>query len=1093
MKKDYVGYTTGKIHDSDHNNFFQINNYVKIDRIECYYSEKEGIYGFFPFYKNETLNKKILKLEDSFYMDFKQTYLPKLIEKFKDPEDKLQVLTINLLNGDEITGIVASYDDDKKKITALKIKTNNKNYKLGKVSDLNDKENPKTIQKAEHFIPGFKTCYITEKNDVCFLSYVKVYYGNESNLKFYYLDHQSKFTSIIDKQIDCWLKVLSIIFRILFWIILIAFPFLFYYYKSQNLYRGELTIPKEWGGLDNPVKIYTDSYGFYHIKAESRRDGFFAIGFLHAKDRLWQMDFNRRVGRGRLSEIFGEKSLPIDSFIRSIGLNEMSLRFQNDIIESNFAHINEIGSYIDGINYFANNFILPIEYQMMNVKWDDWVLADTIGIFNIMTLTLNHDWNMEIWYKMLEENIGKEFADLVFNFRDINYPFWNETIVNDEELIKLNLHKHRKLNDVIIKAEREMHSSMSVENQSKNQSNIVIETKDEELDENDFILKEKDENIKEKIKVDFKIDNPSEDKAHPFEATMAEMITTVFNNEAASNSWVISGKYTESGFPILANDPHLSNSIPGVFYHLKLYLPNYTLVGSTIPGNPLIFIGSNKNISWGFTTENSDTVDICEEKIEDDFYIYENKKTKITTTKETIFIKNSDPQIIEVKWTRNGPLIKNQLPKELISINLNYKPDTPISLRLPFYYFPYTNLEFFYALNYAEKPSDFLDVSRKLISPNLNLIYATTNKEIGWTPVGLFPVKNYKNRFCRGYSEEDDIIKYIKRVDLPILKNPEKGFIVTANNKFAHFNYTYNLHGFHNHVRAYRIRQLIEEKILTNKKLSIKDNMEIAGDLKDSLAENILPKLLKIVERSSKSDAKTIKYFKELSDWDFIMSKESNIPTIWSVLELNIGMHLIPKKVTERKAKGLISMLHYWNFVSGMIDKIYIGEKIEIKQCALLTGNMNCEKYLVYIFANLDEYLTEGGFKSIDGIILNWGELKFNHYPHAPFDSFPFLNKIFSRNIFTGGNRNTVKISRGTFNHEKGQFISTQSPRMRIISDMKDPTNPYIMLDSGNSGSIFNKFYDNLLEKSENMEYHKIEEIDFKILSSINENLITLK
>jgi penicillin amidase len=1090
MKKDYVGYTTGKIHDTDNYNFSQINNNVKIDRIECYYSEKDGIFGLFPFYKNDTFNMKILKLEDSFYKDFKQTYLPKLKEKLKYHEDKLEVVTIDFLNGEEITGILASYDESKKKITALKIKTNKKNYKIGKVSDLNDKEILKSLHKAEHFIPGFKTCYITEKNDVCFLSYVKVYYEHESNIKkFYNLRDQSKFPSIIDKQINCWLRVMTIISKILFWIILFAFPILFYYYKSQNLYRGELIIPKEWGGLDNPVKIYTDSLGFYHIKAESTRDGFFAIGFLHAKDRLWQMDFNRRVGRGRLSEILGEKSLPIDTFIRSIGLNEMSLRFENDIVESNFDHVSQIGSYIDGINYFANNFILPIEYQIMNVKWENWELADTIGIFNIMTLTLNHDWNMEIWYKMLEESIGKEFADLVLNFRDVDYPFWNETIVNDEELVKLNLHKHRKLNDEIIRAERGIPDIQPLENES----NIVIETKREQLDKNDLIIQEKYENMEEKIEVDSKIDKPSEDKPHPFDASMTEIITTVFNNEAASNSWVISGKYTESGFPILANDPHLSNSIPGVFYHLKLYLPNNTLVGSTIPGNPLIFVGSNKNISWGITTENSDTVDICEEKIEDDFYIYEDKKIKITTTKETIFIKNSDPQFIEVKWTRNGPLIKNQLPKELISINLNYKPDTPISLRLPFYYFPYTNLEFFYALNFAEKPSDFLDVSNKLVSPNLNLIYATTNKEIGWTPVGLFPVKNYKNRFCRGYSKEDDIKKYIKREELPILENPDKGFIVTANNKFAHFNYTYNLHGFHNHVRAYRIRQLIEEKIHTNKKLDIKDNMEIAGDLKDSLAENILPKLLKIVERSSKSPAKTIKYFKELSDWDFIMSKESNIPTIWSVLELNIGMRLIHSKVTEQKAKGLISMLHYWNFVAGIIDKIYRGEKVEIKQCALLTGNMNCEKYLTYIFSNLDDYLTEGGFKDKTGRILNWGELKFNHYPHAPLDAFPILNKIFSRRVFTGGNRNTVKISRGPFNHDKGQFISTQSPRMRIISDMKDPTRPFVMLDSGNSGSILNKFYDNLMEKSENIEYSKIDEINFETLSSTNENLMTLK
>ena len=135
---------------------------------------------------------------------------------------------------------------------------------------------------------------------------------------------------------------------------------------------------------------------------------------------------------------FGTYSLNIDKMIRKLGLNELAINFA-EYVRKNSKYINEINAYIDGINFYANNFLLPIEYDITYTKFEEWTLEDTISLLNFHSFALGHDWNMEIWYKTLEEGMGKEFADIVFNYRDLNYPFWNDTIVNDE-LMELGLH-----------------------------------------------------------------------------------------------------------------------------------------------------------------------------------------------------------------------------------------------------------------------------------------------------------------------------------------------------------------------------------------------------------------------------------------------------------------------------------------------------------------------------------------------------------------------------------------------------------------------------------------------------------------------------
>jgi len=504
-----------------------------------------------------------------------------------------------------------------------------------------------------------------------------------------------------------------------------------------------------------------------------------------------------------------------------------------------------------------------------------------------------------------------------------------------------------------------------------------------------------------------------------------------------------------------------------------------------------MIIGSNKDISWGVTTENGDLIDICEEKIEDNYYIFDGKKYKIVETEEIIEIKDEKPEIINVRWTRSGPLI-NKVVKQFIKMDMDLNYDIPLSIKINSYLYDFTSFSYYFKANYASDPKMLMEDSEKFMSSNFHIVWASKT-DIGYYPLGKFQVKNYGKRFCKGHSSKDEVTKILKKTELPILRNPKKGFIVTANNRMTNFNFTYNIKGYHNHVRAYRIREMIEEKIKNLEKFDVKDNIKIIQDQKDALASVILPQLLHIFERNRINKQKNIdkninSYLEKLKNWDFVLNKNSTEATIYSVLEYNMGKQLFGKKISDESAKGQLNMISYWNFISGIINKIYQNEEIELNQCAYVGGSKNCEKYFISIFNNLDEYLTE--YKDVNGNIKKWGDVLFLDFPHLTFDKIPLLNLFFSRKVPSGGNRNTINFARVDYTSTKGDFVATNSANYKMICDMANPTEPYVILNTGNSGNVLSNFYDNFIKRNIDGDLIKFKNIDFKDYQKADRNTI---
>ena len=869
------GFSTNLVYDSMNSNFAKDGIFYCINKLEVYYTT-EGILGLFPFFEKRELNKKIE--ENSFYFEF-QKNLMEIKRKLKNKNLELKHEVTNI--DDIVKDIKIIYDENKQQIKSLKF-TCKKNNIYGNVTLFNKKDYT-LLMKRNHFITGLKTTYLKTSDGIPYLSYIKCYFaGFEDYDKYYYhsedsccsILYEKCLTSIIfpfilfDKCFTFFLRMLVLFFKIGFILSLILGLPAYYYWSTQNILTGNYFISEKNSNYEirnnDVIKIFTDEYGFSHIKANSREDGYFGLGFEHAKHRLFQIDMNRRIARGTLSEIFGKKTLETDKLMRKFGFNNYSMKaLRNFRMNSKFQK--EVEAYVAGINYFGNNFKLPLEYFITGSKFYNFSILDTIATMTMFSYTMNNDYDIQILYQFLEREMGKDFTETVFHYRDNNYPFWNQTIVDDLELMEIGLSRNKYYTNNFNKDKNQ--------NQNKEETKNIINN-----------ISDNNNEIENKEKVNEKI--------------LGDML----NNAGASNCWNVDGTHTKSGKPLLCNDPHLSNTQPNIFFIAKIYLPDIVISGGTMAGTPVFITGSNSFISWGVTTENSGNTDFCEEIIQGDYYIKDNKNYPLIKIKEVIKIKNNDPVEIEVKYTENGPIIGKYIPGPFSLFKEEFENNLPLSIRMGFMRHDFTSYDFYFRLNLAHSPNDFIPYKNECNLANYNLHWVSKDGKIGYITLGIINLKRYKNRFCHGFSSQDDIINEIPQDEMLYLTSPKKGYIISGNNSPASKNYLYKLIGNHNNARAYRINELLNNYFKNDIKISINESISIMKDIKDSNAAYILPKYLEIIKKNlNQKELRENKNYHILNKWNFEFNLDSEAATLYSLLERNLCLLILNKKIKKEK------------------------------------------------------------------------------------------------------------------------------------------------------------------------------------------------
>ncbi|HNB28969.1 MAG TPA: penicillin acylase family protein, partial [Alphaproteobacteria bacterium] len=379
--------------------------------------------------------------------------------------------------------------------------------------------------------------------------------------------------------------------------------------------RGEITLAA--AGLAAPATIARDAAGIVTITAANATDGYFALGFAHAQDRLFQMDTMRRLGAGRLAEIVGEPAVKSDKLMRTLGLAQQAEAQYADASPDLRAALD---SYSAGVNAFLaeHGGPLPLEFQLLGYRPEPWRATDSLLWGRIMAWQLSGNAGQEIVNEGLR---GKVDPDLL---------------------------------------------------------RILMRT----------------------------------------EGSLAGL-TGLGATRSASNNWVIAGRLSASGAPLLANDPHLGFSAPVIWYMTRIVTPDGLLVGATAPGLPLLVIGSNGHVAWGFSTTHSDTQDLYEERISpDDPGMYQTPGgwQKIQVRRETIKVKDGADQAFDIRTTRHGPIISDLDPERYLhrTFALSWTGFAPED-HTP---------DAFLGMNRAADAAAFKAALRNFHSPQQNVVYA---------------------------------------------------------------------------------------------------------------------------------------------------------------------------------------------------------------------------------------------------------------------------------------------------------------------------------------------------------------------------------
>jgi penicillin amidase len=511
-----------------------------------------------------------------------------------------------------------------------------------------------------------------------------------------------------------------------------------------------------------------------------------------------------------------------------------------------------------------------------------------------------------------------------------------------------------------------------------------------------------------------------------------------------SNNWVLAGSRTESGKPLLANDPHLEISLPPIWYEIHVACPGLNAVGVSLPGVPLVIVGHNESIAWGITNSGVDVQDLYVEKLnpERDMYWDNDEWKPLFTKEERIKIRGEkEPERIEVSWTERGPVVSP----------VRSENENPLSLSWTIYDGGKT-MESFYLLNKAQNWQEFVDALKLFDAPPQNFVYADKEGNIGYYLSGKIPIREEVAALFPypAWKEEGKWKGYLKEEEKPNFYNPENGLIVTANNKIIPDNFPHYM-GFEWEApfREERIRELL----LQLEKHSVETMKVIQNDIFSKKAELFLPYIegIKIAEGESKEALDILK------SWDLRMSsgKEAALYKIFidffheEAFKDDLGEDYERfNSLFKRKRAGLLRILS--DPLSVWFDKKET-QTVETREEII---EISLEKAYTWL---------ETQYGSVD----RWDWMKINsfRFQHS-LGEVPLLRFLNRGPYPLGGDAFTVKLSSSS-SLKKNLGVS-----YRQIIDLSDFRNSVCVLSSGESGHFLDRFYDNQISLWLEGQYH---------------------
>ncbi len=581
-------------------------------------------------------------------------------------------------------------------------------------------------------------------------------------------------------------------------------------------------------GLNAPASVYRDRYGIPHIYAQSSEDALFALGYLHASDRLFQMEIFRRRASGTLAEIFGKAVLDDDIFVRQLGIRRTAQAVW-DGSELDTKVKQEIIAYCQGVNARLQELAgheLPEPFKSLGLSPAPWSPVDAMVFPRYMGWDQSGT-DTDVWMGMLVQKLGLATVEELFpldrpyEIPTVSEADWQALSESGRAATAVGIDRRYSSSEASAVADRRYSFPSGFEEAARELHRHFVSGR--------------------------------------FAGRFAR----------GSNNWVVDGKKSATGKPLLANDPHLGFSLPSIWYTAHLVAPGLNVMGVTFAGFPYVIIGHNDRVAWGFTNLQSDVVDYFTEKMDDQHphqYFYRGEWINTVRRTEEIPVRGEPPLRLEIESTGHGPLVTTHgVRLALAWTGLQPTPDVNALARF----------------NTARNLAEFRRALRDFRVPPLNIVYADVEGNIAIFPHGALPVrKRGVGRWpVDGSSGDYDWAGTIPDDQLPAAINPSEHFLASANGRPTPVGYPYYLGWMWD--PSYRTRR-IHQLLSTHDYITIKDMEAFQMDAHDSAAESFVPVLIAAYDRKPFGDETVRRAIKELRHWDFVATQESAATTIWS-------------------------------------------------------------------------------------------------------------------------------------------------------------------------------------------------------------------
>ncbi|PSL32295.1 penicillin acylase family protein [Dyadobacter jiangsuensis] len=761
-------------------------------------------------------------------------------------------------------------------------------------------------------------------------------------------------------------------------------PFCGLWQNSEEVIDPKTRVTLQLDSLRGEVTIRFDDSGVPHIFAQNDFDLFYAQGYITAKDRLWQMDLQTRAAAGRLSEILGPATLTLDQQSRRLGMGygaEANLKVAMTDPRSREALL----GYTAGVNAFIRQLApkdYPIEFKLLGYKPEPWKPINTMYMLEQMTLTLAGRSN-ELAMTNALKKYGRETIAQLFP----DYPMLQESPIIPSgtawDFPKLPVPK-------------------AVPPMAPGDSNLL---------------------------------SAKSLTALPPRAPKEEGI--------GSNNWAVGAEKSITGYPILANDPHLELSLPSIWYQVQLHSPDMNVYGVSLPGIPSVIIGFNERVAWGVTNVDADVFDLYKIKFKNEyrnFYWHDNQWKPTHKREEIIHVKGQlKPYRETILYTHHGPVTDSDgtfgdLPNLAIKW-IGHEPGNSFIT--------------FYELNKAKTYDDYRKALTNYVGPAQNFVFADNEKNIAITVNGKMPLK-YKEQgkfLLDGSSPADDWHGWIPAEQNPFVKNPPRGFVSSANQSSADTTYPYYINwSFAPSERGIRINERLQAMTNANAdslRMLQNDNFSV-------LARTLLPKLLGILETRSLTPKQKAAHIL-LSNWNYQNAPESIAASIFETWFPLLGQAIwnddfsSPEAPMEYPSRDRTLYLILKQPNEKWFDNVNTPEKETLPDLVYQSFN-----------ASLDTLTKRKGAMSPEW---QWSKVKDAEIRHLSRSIKPFN----APPLVTGGGSSIVNA-----------MTKRKGPSWRMVVELGPTPRAYGIYPGGQSGNPGSPYYLNLLKKWEKGELNEL-------------------